>query len=563
MASLYGLGPADVATDPAGNVIGGRPALLYTAREGGEQYTQTYAVAADGSQGASTGGLVATDAQGRLGFYADTNQDLWADWGDDTRWRVSPANYTDVIASEVADLSSSLTGQVQAASDAAASASADAADALAVANGALSATSKSQDAASLDRYFPEHSGALGDGTTDDSAALADTITRAAAGHGSVWLSPGKTYLVTALINFPAGSRVEGGGTIKLSGAARATGLRFTGPTAMTGITVDFQQVPTSYGLQIQSPAAGSEIVGCSFLNGNGPTVTAVGVKIEAKALIDRCSFSNIATPVQVTGATAGVRISRSTFSDWTMRGIYVLGSATGSASDIRVEFNTLYPPNPLAGDAQPRQPICFQGNDSMLFTDVHVVGNTVTGTGTSHDPSAAQLATNPPTQYGTADLISLHQCRGFEVSNNICTDSGDVGITVAFQCSLGSVTGNVCLRNDSTGICIGSSSSTYTRNISVSGNTCCDNGQNRAADGPGWASNGINLNTCGHITLSGNTCGDDQSTKTQQYGIAISNAVGGIAIGVNDVSQNVIGPYYLTANSGTIQIPTMQAAVSS
>jgi hypothetical protein len=298
---------------------------------------------------------------------------------------------------------------------------------------------------------------------------------------------------------------------------------------------------------VQAAAAGTRFKNCTFTHSNGASLTAVGIKVEGTALIDDCEFSNIATPIQVTGTTPGVKIRRNTFSDWSMRAIYILGTSSGSASNIRIIGNDFGPPNAAAGSSQPRQPIAFQGDDTKLFTNVRVSKNNLTGTGTSHDPTSGQLSGGA--QYGTADLISLHQVDGFVVSDNIVTDGGDVGITIAQQCKNGTVTGNTCLRNDSAGICIGSSSSTYTRNITVTGNTCVNNGQNRAADGPDWASNGINVQQASGVTISGNRCGDDQGTKTQQYGVAIQNS-SEVTVGVNDLTGNGIGETYQASNTG-------------
>ena len=82
------------------------------------------------------------------------------------------------------------------------------------------------------------------------------------------------------------------------------------------------------------------------------------------------------------------------------------------------------------------------------FVDVHVRGNKVTGAGIDDkDPSGA----------GSADLISLHQCRDFEVRDNVVTGSGEVGITVSQGSRDGVIAGNTCTMNDTAGIAIGSS----------------------------------------------------------------------------------------------------------
>lgn len=380
-------------------------------------------------------------------------------------------------------------------------------------------------------FFPE---AAGD--------LVSAISAAAPTNGVVDLAANTNYDLPTLLTVPAGVRIQGrdGATIKLSGTARAVGIRFTGKASMSGVTVDLQQIVTSYGIQIQG--AGSLISDCVITHGNGVATSGVGIKIEAQCDIIRNKFSNIATPIQVTGETPDVTIDLNEIRDWTGRGMYILGTSTAAASNLTITRNRIYPLSIAALSTQPRQPITFQGDDNHPFTAVKVNYNIVRSPGVSHDPTAAQLTASGG-QYGTADNISLHQCDGFELIGNHSYDGGDVGIVAAVQCRNGVVAGNVCLRNDSAGICVGSSNSSWTRDVSITGNTCMNNGQNRAADGPDWASNGINLQVCDGVIVEGNRCGDTQATKTQQYGMAIQNSPD-VTIGTNKLGGNAADEIY-------------------
>lgn len=102
MATLFGLGPSEVAQDESGNIQPGKSASVYTAYAGGTFYTQTYSVSRDSLlQGGATGGIVAADALGRVAFYADTTDTLWLDWGNGTRWPINPAKAADVVVPQV------------------------------------------------------------------------------------------------------------------------------------------------------------------------------------------------------------------------------------------------------------------------------------------------------------------------------------------------------------------------------------------------------------------------------------------------------------------------------
>jgi len=474
----------------------------------------------------------------------------------------------------------------------------------------------------LNTYFPEA----------EVTGLLGAIATAAAVSGNVDLGQ-NTYDLPSLATIPAGVYVQAShpdAVIQLSGAARTAGIRFSGKGVLRGGTIDFQQIPTSYGIQILSTAAGSKVESVQFIHGNGPSTTAVGIKIEADNVrIFDCDTENIATPVQVTGAITGVELIGNTFSGWSQRAIYILGSISGAASKVKVIGNTINPqasvydvygptPTPTqitAYSALSRQPIAFQGSDYNPFRDVSVIGNNVYGLGTSHDDPASP---------GSSDLISLHQCDGFIVSRNHVYDSGDVGITVATECVNGVVSSNIAMRNDSTGICIGSDRGptvvSYVRNITVSDNTCMDNGQNRQNDGPAWASNGINIQYADHVTLTGNVCGDTfpdaawqashayatssivalgtvtllattggttgataptaptnpgdtvtdgtvtwallpstQTKKTQQYGVAVQNSKT-VSFGTNDLTGNALGEIYQASNTGPITLPSSSSA---
>src|SRR5699024_10843235 len=85
---------------------------------------------------------------------------------------------------------------------------------------------------------------------------------------------------------------------------------------------------------------------------------------------------------------------------------------------------------------------------------------------------------------GSADLISLHRCTGFEVSGNTVRGGGDVGITIAQGCRDGRVFGNLAHDNDTVGLCLGSAGSTVpVRNVTVTGNAFRDNALDMADTG--------------------------------------------------------------------------------
>lgn len=473
--------------------------------------------------------------------------------------------------------------------------------------------SRQSHAPGLNLWFPEAEGAVGDGQTDDSQAWLNAAI-AAGGKGTVQGVPGVTYGIGTQTNFPAGTAIAQA-SFKMVGAARAIGMRFAGLTVIDQVDFDFQQSAgtpnsTSYGLQVQAAAAGSKIQFCTFTNSDGPTLTSTGIKVEGQVDIIGCEFSNISQPIQVTGSTDGVNILTCAFRDWTQRAIYVLGTS-GAASNLTIQGCRIYPHNALAGSAQPRQPVAFQGVDASPFVNVTIDNNLVVGAGTSHDPTADQLAAG--TQWGSADLISLHNCIGFKITRNTCTDGGDVGITIALECRNGVVSENVCLRNDSAGISAGSTSG-WISDIEITSNVLMDNGQNRASDGPAYANCGLNIMHARRVVTGGNRCGDSfptnwtattpyndddqvavgtavlvcvvagtsgstaptapstvgdtvtdggvtwelvfalQTKKTQQYGISVQNSAN-VQLGDDQLFGNATAPLLLATNTGPVTVP--------
>lgn len=479
-------------------------------------------------------------------------------------------------------------------------------------------SSRLKHAPGLNLWFPEAEGAVGDGVADDTQAWLNAVA-AAGGKGSVQGVPGVVYGLATMPAFTAGTIIDTA-SFKALGATRTIGLRASGKTIFNNVDFDFQQsrpsanggpTATSYGLQILSTAAGTELNNCTLTNSDGPTLAATGVKVEGTATFTGCEFSNIQQQIQVTGSVDGVTADRCVFRDWTSRAIYVLGSAAGAASNVTITGSRFYPPNALAGAAQSRQPITFESVNAAPFLNVVVDNNLAVGTGTSHDPTSAQQAAG--VQWGTADLISLHHCDGFQVTRNRCTDSGDVGITIALSCANGVVANNICLRSDSAGISAGSSSG-WIRNVAINGNTCMDNGQNRASDGPAYANCGININRGRGISTAGNRCGDSfplawvaakaynvddrvavgtavliatvagtsaasaptapatvdatvadggvtwaralssQTQKTQQYGISIQNS-SDVQLGIDNLVGNALAEVYQASNVGPVKQP--------
>jgi hypothetical protein len=359
-------------------------------------------------------------------------------------------------------------------------------------------------------------------TTNDNTAVQQAAIQASKTGGEVILS--RMYKLSSTMAFNTGCVFRGlsrdNTGFQVSGAARANGATVNGVVSFRNLTFDMNQLCTSWGIQVQSGYF--RAYECTFTNSPGPIAVAPGIRsVGTKMDIDKCEFANISTPVYIGGFAKNCRITRNWFHDWTMRGIYIIGDTDGAAFNLWITDNEFDGPTQAYDTSSyPRQPIAFQGVDTQKFRAIHIKGNILRGPGFSYNQAYDPSNSLYP---GVADQISLHQCDSFEVIGNTCIGGGDVGITVSTQCQNGSVSDNTCVLNDTAGICIGSAQSTYTRNVALHGNTCINNGQNRKGDRPDYARTGINFYNATDISVS-SRCGDDQSTKTQNYGISINKS---------------------------------------
>jgi len=518
---LYGLTSADVTTDSAGNVLSGLIATVYTSFSGATVYSATKAVAPGLVPGSTTGGLVTSDSMGRIAFFADSSAGtLWLDFGSGDRWPVNPLNYDARIAAEV-----------------------EAGVAAATAD-TLSAVDRSKDAPALGLYFPEAHGAVGDGVTDDRAAIVAALDAAASGGGRVDIQ--KVHAISAPIVLPPNVILSGFGTLRAT-ASMARMLDFGGK-ALTGVTLDANGLVTSGIVRVGTSsvaADGSRIRGVR-LQDSRVALQGIVVSGSTDVEVDASLFVGCATAVQVSGTNARIRVTGNQILEWSQRGIYVIGDASNKSSDVLIARNRI---TDLMPGGSSRYPIRVQGGDDDLFrhTDVQVLDNFVQGPGTSY---------NDPTVPGTADQLSFARVRGLIVANNTSLDGGDAGMTIESQCEDVTVNGNLIKRSDSAGLYLGANSSTFVRRVACTGNTIIDAGQNRAGDR--LTLTAINAGKLSYSAISGNVLGNSSGSTPTQYGVVFNNC-SNVTVGPNTNAS--LGTALYSVGSGNSGL--MQASVSA
>lgn len=374
---------------------------------------------------------------------------------------------------------------------------------------------------------------------DDTAAIQAAIT-AAGGRGVVTLPYRSSgYAIAGQLVLDGAVTLAGEGMTSLVavGEQRDTPL-ITVSAAASGVTI--------IGLTID----GAGIMGGAlvYVNGDDTTVErctvtgrdaagSMGVQIghgTRRARIARNLFTHCHQGVYIANHNEGVRVEDNHIEGWHLRGIYAVGDATRASDDLRIERNRITDP---AGTRA--YPIHVAGHSARRHARLVVASNVVVGPGL---PFAAG---------GTADQIAVFHAEDFAVVDNISTDGGDMGITIEGDSRRGVVSGNVCTRNESSGIDLGSRRYSA-QAVTVTGNVCMNNGQNRSGETPADSRAGVRVKASSGIVISGNTLGDDQATPTQQYGVTFTDSTD-CTCGPDVDAGNARGLYLNAANNARLR----------
>lgn len=352
-------------------------------------------------------------------------------------------------------------------------------------------------------------GAVGDGTTDDRAAILAAITAATAGE-TILLPDGGTYAIDAAWTISKSVTIRGhGATIKKIGATVSgnwclitandvhfEGIKFEDPSGIvTGNLLNFSGPSTT----------GGRVERCSFNCPGAIAVRAVGA-IDYTVRLNRITACREGFMLEAN--TLRCRIERNRITGWKNRGIYMVGTAAGASIDTQLVGNHI---SGMVAGGTVRYPITTaQGASATQHQDMLVEGNTIIGENKSHG------AADP----GNSDLFGFFGVTNLLIIGNVARLGGDMGITVDGSSKYVTVAGNVCTGNDVAGIAVWTSC----KAVSVTGNVCMNNGRNRNSDVAAAARAGIRISGAQDVTVSGNSLGDDQGTKTQLYGVSITGS---------------------------------------
>ena len=395
-------------------------------------------------------------------------------------------------------------------------------------------------------------GAVGNGVTDDAAAIRAAITAAGDAGGGEVIIPTGTYIMLTRIDMRSNVTVRGLGRAVLKATVDS---RFT--SAGT--------VRDGYFFQCNVNVTRSALVGLAF---DAAAINGGIVFIDRGISITVSKCTHVSTGGQVS-SIRGVMINNGNdieVSDCviekTQYGVFVYGGGdnirilrnkifgTGS-ENIRIADDYLWASNIIvdgnhldgAGHSGSLVHIGAPSGDNMLtdfYRNVRVTNNIAIGSFTSK-----------LTAGGNNDILSLRGMKNAVVAGNRVEGGGDLGLVIEV-CEDVTVTGNVVRLNEISGLVVHKS-----KRVSVTGNTCIDNATMTGATSPLTAIGaGIRIMAAStDITVSGNTCTDTRpaGSKTQYYGVGVYTGSGlplNLNMGNNMVIGNKWGGYY-TDNNGT------------
>lgn len=423
-------------------------------------------------------------------------------------------------------------------------------------------------------------GAAGDGQTDDTAAIQAAIDDAPDG-GTVFFPPGR-YLVQA-----AGARIlagRSGLTFAGSGAAVST-LVVGGGSAATRVlelsrdsNVEVRDLgfdasgnaAALAGVYASSPEGQSGIAvrRCSFtgfMKGGAVTTAAAvyiwpadGVDVEDSSFVDCGRGITIDQPVgQV--RVSGNDVSTTDAANMAT-GIYVRRATGVSQADVVISDNT------VRGARLDPSGVGAEGHGIAVYRcqDVRVLNNHSEGNGrgilistasfgavvqgnTVSDNNDAGIRVEPEITSRDISVGAGGVRRGVTIVGNVSHDNKSIGTPTGANTGIGitasyaagsTISGNVVSANSGDGIHCDSD------RVVIVGNVVFDNWTGYTAEPTNGRRGGIRLYAGSGCTVVGNQCFDNQSTKTQKYGLSMSGPGGAHVVHGNAFTGNGTGEVF-------------------
>lgn len=327
------------------------------------------------------------------------------------------------------------------------------------------------------------------------------------------------------LSIPEGTKLDGNGaTIRYTGGGRTALLLQKGveisdlrvvATGHTRSVVMTAQDASGVSLEsVDVIGVGSQQSGINVARGSHGTTIAGG------------DIRTVKNGIRVREDVADMSIRDIHITDWSNRGIWVHGAAGRATTGLTISQVAIGPNNGFGGS---RQPIIVRSTGGARHKDVHIVGVSTRGPGTSFDD---------PSRPGTGDQISVVNTDGLVIERCRSVDGGERGINVTDATDV-TVRANFVAGSDAVGIGIGSAAeSKAVSDVTVESNVVEDTGTSRTEGTTDYSLSGIRFSNVTNGRITANTIRKARHSKNPRYGIVVDYSRS-VTVG----TRNIVGDF--------------------
>lgn len=400
-------------------------------------------------------------------------------------------------------------------------------------------------------------GAVGDGATDDTKAIQESIAAAAeiwavstdptaaAEPASVRLIPNSVHVISRMIDLRSNVNVDGdGATLRWLGTSRDRLLLLDGVSnvALKNLTIDAGVTPPLSAIF----ASNSDRLSFDRLRLTTAVHRQAGIRLSGctnSSIVD-CSVRGFSNAYNIAGPSSNCQI-RNSEARGSLSAVLINTVAGAAPSDIDIVGVAVTDLPSGSGFA-----IRAAGTATAMLRRIRFMGCTVIGPGRSF---------TDPVRPGSADQINGLYTAGISAIGCTSMYGGDMGMSFT-SCTNVTLSENLSAFNNTAGIIAFRSTV-----VTISGNTCLNNGQNFiGAYRRPFVLFGIGAIGSHDVNILDNALLDDQAMATQNYGVALSGSSArakDISVGPNAYRGNALSDLYI--HRGTTNVANLDAELAA